>query len=200
MPTAIPADRVRQQDLSESYTGIVFDCDGTLTNSMPIHYEAWRATLSVYGIHFDRERFFNLGGMPGKKIIALLSGETGKPVDTPAALEQKEKEFLNRMDDLRTIDWVCEIARSHHGKIPMAVASGGVRSVINAQLERLKIACWFDTVVTSEDTTEHKPEPEPFLLAAKKLNVDASQCVVFEDSPLGFTAAEKAGMYWVDVR
>jgi HAD superfamily hydrolase (TIGR01509 family) len=95
---------------------------------------------------------------------------------------------------------VCDVAKAHRGKLAMAVASGGIRPIIDRQLAQMGITDWFGVVVTSEDTLLHKPEPDAFLLAAKLLGVDPTKCLVFEDSPLGFTAAEAAGMEFVDVR
>ena len=104
------------------------------------------------------------------------------------------------IDNVTPMQDVCAIAVAFHQKKPMAVASGSGRGVVVKQLVALGIDHLFPVVVTAEDTERHKPEPDVFLEAAKQIGVDPHNCVVFEDSPLGFQAAEAAGMDWVDVR
>lgn len=156
--------------------------------------------MAARGINFPEERFYSMGGMPTEKIIAVLCAEQDKRVDVDETSAAKEKAFEDLMDQLEPLSIVCDVAKSHRGKLAMAVASGGIRPIIDRQLTQMGIADWFGAVVTSEDTQLHKPEPDAFLLAAKLIDVDPTRCLVFEDSPLGFTAAEAAGMQWVDVR
>ena len=113
---------------------------------------------------------------------------------------QKELAFEKLLDRLEPLDRVCSIAKQYHDVLPMAVASGGIRRIIDAQLIQINLQHLFKVRVTAEDTERHKPEPDVFLEAARQLDVDPRRCLVFEDSPLGFEAAFKAGMGWVDVR
>ncbi len=187
-------------DYTNEFDALIFDCDGTLTDSMPLHYIAWKETLDGYGIEFTEARFYTMGGMPSEKIIDVLSREQSVDVDADRAAEKKEATFVTLMDRLEMKADVVQIARRHLGKLPMAVASGGIRPIIDRQLRQIGVTDLFSVVVTAEDTALHKPEPDVFLKAAEKLGVDPTRCLVFEDSHLGFTAAEKAGMAWVDVR
>ncbi|WP_404306576.1 HAD family hydrolase [Neorhodopirellula lusitana] len=189
-----------QSDLTDQFDGLIFDCDGTLTDSMPLHFIAWRETMAARGIEFPEDRFYSMGGMPTDKIIEILSQEQGVNVDVNATTDAKEDAFEAIADTVKPIQAVCDVARHHRGKLAMAVASGGIRPSVLRQLKTLQIEDWFGAVVTSEDTELHKPEPDAFLLAAKKLGVAPERCLVFEDSPLGFAAAESAGMQFVDVR
>lgn len=180
---------------------LIFDCDGTLADTMPVHYRAWVATLGPLGIPFPESRFYALGGMPTARIIRLLSDEHAVPVaDVDALCEAKEAAFLGLMDGVRPIDRVLRVAESHRGRLPMAVASGGYRAVIRRTLDLIGVGEWFDTVVCAEDTARHKPEPDVFLEAARRLGVAPVACVVFEDTDLGLEAARRAGMPAVDVR
>lgn len=179
--------------------GLIFDCDGTLTDSMPIHYQSWRATMALHGIHFAEERFYALGGVPSQKIIEMLAAEHLLTLDAAAVADQKEQAFLDLLADLKPIPHILEIARENRGKVKMAVASGGVRPVIMAQLKHIGCADWFDAIVTAEDTERHKPEPDVFLEAARQLGVPPSECLVYEDAELGVEAAKRAGMRWVFV-
>ena len=180
--------------------GLIFDCDGTLTDSMPLHYIAWREVLGRHGIAFDEDRFYSLGGMPTDKIIAMLAAETGKALDPFAVAHEKEQAFLDNMHLLEEIPAITGIVRQQRGRVKMAVASGGFRNVIQRQLQQLGLNDYFDAVVTAEDTQRHKPEPDVFLEAARRLGVAPGRCRVYEDSDLGIEAARRAGMTWVDVR
>jgi beta-phosphoglucomutase-like phosphatase (HAD superfamily) len=182
-------------------TGLIFDCDGTLADTMPIHFRAWTAVMGSYGIPFSETRFYQLGGMPTARIFALLSEETGIPVpDLPAAVTAKEDAFLEYLTHVAPIQPVVDIAHHHRDVLPMAVASGGYRRVIRQTLAHIGIADWFPVVVCAEDTPRHKPEPDVFLEAARRLDVTPSGCVVFEDTEIGLEAARRAGMTAIDVR
>ncbi|MFG0288541.1 MAG: HAD family hydrolase [Rhodopirellula sp. JB044] len=189
-----------QDDLSNRFDGLIFDCDGTLTDSMPLHFRAWREALSARGVEFTENRFYSMAGMPTDKIISILSNEQNVTIDVESTADAKEEAFESLMGDLQPLQVVCDCAARHRGQIPMAVASGGIRPIVEQQLKHIGILDWFDTIVTSEDTELHKPEPDAFLLAAKQLGVDPKRCLVFEDSPLGFDAACRAGMEFIDVR
>ena len=181
--------------------GLIFDCDGTLADTMPAHFLAWQAMLGRHGIAFTEKRFYELGGMPTAKIIRLLSAETGVVVeDVDAMVHEKESAFLTHLNAVRAIEPVLRVAAAHRGKLPIAVASGGYRDTITRTLDRLAIRGWFDALVTAEDTPHHKPEPDVFLEAARRLGVVAAACVVFEDTDIGLEAARRAGMANVDVR
>lgn len=184
----------------QTYLALIFDCDGTLTDSMPLHYVAWCRTLDRHGIDFPEDRFYAMGGVPTDKIIEILSHEQGIVADVVAVAAEKEREFLLTLGDVRPNPPVCEIARRHHGRIPMAVASGGIRSVVIKQLVKIEMHGHFDIIVAAEDTQRHKPEPDVFLEAAKRMAIPANRCLVFEDTDIGVTAARRAGMDFVDVR
>lgn len=182
-------------------TGLIFDCDGTLADTMPAHYKAWLALLGRFHIPFPEPRFYAMGGMPTASIIRVLAGEAGVEVtDVDAMVHEKEQTFLTFLDAVAPIEAVLMIAAAHRGKLPIAVASGGYRDTITRTLDRLNVRDWFDAIVTAEDTARHKPEPDVFLEAARRLGVAAPQCVVFEDTDIGLEAARRAGMTGVDVR
>jgi len=180
--------------------GIIFDCDGTLVDSMPIHYLAWHRTMVSVGITFEEERFYSLGGMPSHRIIELLGSEQGVQVDSHATAHRKEQAFLELIDLLEPVPQVIEVAEKMRGVKPIAVASGGFRDIIQRQLLQVGIADWFPVIVTAEDTQRHKPEPDVFLETARRMQLDPTQCLVFEDSDLGIEAARRADMEWIDVR
>jgi beta-phosphoglucomutase-like phosphatase (HAD superfamily) len=178
----------------------IFDCDGTLADTMPLHYRAWKRIVAELGGSFPEELFYQWGGKPTAQILSLLRDEHGLKVDdVQKAAERKEEYFLEMIDQVKPIEAVLGIARRWYGIKPMAVASGGFRRQIERTLDALGIRCLFTPVVCVEDYARGKPFPDPFLEAARRLNVPPTECVVFEDSPLGVQAAEAAGMQFVFV-
>ena len=179
---------------------LIFDCDGTLTNSMPVHYQAWRLVLEPLEIEFTESQFYGLAGVPGRGVLERVAGNRLSPQEVVSILEQREQEFFNRINEVKPITQVIEIVHEHHGALPMAVASGSVRESVYLQLDALGIRELFGAIVAAEDTERHKPEPDVFLEAARRLGVAPESCCVYEDSDLGIEAARRAGMTFVDVR
>jgi len=184
----------------QDHDALLFDCDGTLADTMPAHYRAWLHVTAAHGIAFDESRFYGLGGRPTRDILATLAHEAGLDLDLDHGVQQKEAAFLAQLDRVAAIDPVVDVVRRSRGLVPMAVVTGGHRAVCTRILEHVGIAAAFDTLVASEDTDRHKPEPEPFLEAARRLGARPQRCVVWEDSDLGIEAARRAGMEWIDVR
>ncbi len=186
-------------DFTQS-TGLIFDCDGTLADTMPLHYLAWRSTLLNYGIVFDEDYFYSLAGQPTVQIVRTLLAENQVGGDAIAIAHEKELAFLAMLDEVQPIEPVVDIARRYRATHRMGVGSGSNRAVVFQILEKIGLADFFDAVVGSEDTTRHKPEPDVFLEVAHRINARASQCCVFEDADLGVEAAHRAGMSCFDVR
>ena len=180
--------------------GLIFDCDGTLADTMPLHWRAWQAISDKYKLNFPEDRFYSLGGVPSRDILKMLSAEQNVALDHIEAAHEKENVYLPLMAQVEPIHAVVEIARANYGKIPMAVASGGTQPIIVGVLEHLKIRHLFDAVVTSEMVTNQKPAPDIFLEAARRIGVDPKFCRAFEDTDLGMQAIRSAGMDAVDVR
>src|SRR5258706_3281240 len=180
--------------------GLVFDCDGTLADTMPLHWRAWQVITTKYKLHFPEDRFYSLGGVPSRDILKMLAKEQGVTFDHIAAAHEKENAYLPLMAQVEPIHAVVEIARANHGKIPMAVASGGTQPIIVGVLEHLKIRHLFDAVVTSEMVQNQKPAPDIFLESARRIGVDPKSCRGYEDTDLGMQAIRSAGMEAVDVR
>lgn len=179
---------------------LIFDCDGTLTDSMYAHFVSWRDALVSYGMELNEQRFYTYSGTPSRRVIPMLAAEQGISLDFDQANAAKEKAFLGSIHLLKPIQSVVQIAEQHRGNLKMAVASGGVREVVHRQLEQIEIFDWFETIVTAEDTERHKPDPDVFLEAARRLGVAPSACRVYEDGEPGIEAARRAGMECIDVR
>ncbi len=180
--------------------GIIFDCDGTLADTMPLHWRAWQMVTQRHGLHFPEDRFYSLGGVPSRDILKMLATEQGRSLDHIAVAHEKEEAYLPLMAQVEPIHAVVEIARAQHGRIPLAVASGGTQRIICQVLEHLQIRPLFDAVVTSEMVKNQKPAPDIFLEAARRIGVPPQFCRAYEDTDLGLTAIRAAGMEAVDVR
>ena len=180
--------------------GIIFDCDGTLADTMPLHWRAWQAIARRHSLKFSVGRFYALGGVPTRDILKMLSREQGVPIDHVAVALEKENEYLPLIAQVEPVNAVVRVARHHHGTIPLAVASGGTKKIIRQVLEHLGILQLFDAVVTSEDVSRQKPAPDIFLEAARRMGVPPEHCRAYEDTDLGLEAIRAAGMEAVDVR
>ena len=183
--------------------GLIFDCDGTLADTMPIHFVAWTTMLEQHGLSFPETQFFAFAGMPSHRIIDRLAAEQGREIaaaDVTTMVADKEHRYIELIDTVGPVPPVLEVAERFRGVLPMAVASGGEGWVVRRTLEVIGALDWFDAIVGAEDTERHKPEPDVFFEAARRLGLDPAGCVVFEDSDLGLEAASLAGMAGIDIR
>lgn len=185
---------------SDDIEALIFDCDGTLADTMPLHYVAWQKVMTSYGFEFDEDRFYSLGGQPTDRIVDSLSKEQNIAVDVMQVTHEKEAAFLELINQIQPVQAIVNVAKEYHGKLPMGVGSGGQVAVVKQILSVLSIESLFDCVVGSEDTELHKPEPDVFLEVASRLKVEPSKCLVYEDADLGVEAAKRAGMKCFDVR
>jgi HAD superfamily hydrolase (TIGR01509 family) len=178
----------------ETFDGLIFDCDGTLADNMPLHHRAWSEALERFGAHFPVELFYQLGGVPARGTVEELNRRFGWSLDPEAVAEQKEAVFMHLVEHTEPIEAVVELVARFRGKKRMAVASGGRRQIVSRTLQVLGLSEAFDAIVTTEDYARGKPAPDPFLEAARRIGVEPARCVVLEDTPTGAAAAEAAGM------
>jgi beta-phosphoglucomutase family hydrolase len=179
---------------------IIFDCDGTLADTMPSHYEAWIEVLTRYELEMSEDRFYALGGWPTRKVAELLAREAGRTVDIDQLADEKESLFEKYVHLVQPIGPVLNVVETHRGKLPMAVATGAVLPVCQRILHQIGLHESFDTIVSADDVERHKPAPDVFLEAARRLGVAPELCRVYEDTDPGIEAARRAGMEPVDVR
>ena len=180
---------------------LIFDCDGTLADTMPLHWKAWQQVTERHGIYFSEDRFYALGGVPTRDIIRMLASEQGlSHIDPIGFAREKEEAYFTLFEHVGPVEEVVEIARAHRGRIPIGVASGGSRQAITKVLTHLGIVEWFGAIVTNEDVKNQKPAPDIFLEAARRLGVAPSFCRAYEDTDLGLEAIRAAGMEAIDIR
>jgi len=181
------------------FGGYIFDCDGTIADTMPIHYRAWSQAMEDFGGTFPEDLFYQWGGMPTAVIVEEINKKFGLSLDIEATVHRKERHYLENVHQVQPVMPVLEIARGMYGVKPLAIASGGHRELVEATLNAIDIIGMFDAVVCAEDYERGKPFPDPFLLAAERIGVPPEDCLVFEDSPTGVEAAKAAGMQYVFV-
>jgi beta-phosphoglucomutase family hydrolase len=179
--------------------GLIFDLDGTIADTMPAHYIAWRNALKPYGIDFPIDVFESMAGMPRLATVERLNEMYGTNMDAKEVSDLKEIEFEKTLVSAKVVEPVFDVIKEYHGKLPMAVGTGGCRHIATQTMKLLGIDQYIDILVSSDDISNPKPHPETFLKCAEHIGVDPVDCEVFEDAKLGIDAAKSAGMMWIDV-
>lgn len=180
--------------------GLIFDCDGTIADTMPLHYQAWLAALQEHGKDFPEAMFYEMAGIPTRRIIEILNEKHGYQLPVDDATDRKERLFIELIPKVAPIEPVVELVRQYHGQLPMAVATGGTRAICLKTLVALGLDAYFQAVVTADDVQHGKPAPDIFLEAARRLDVIPGLCCAFEDAELGIQSARSAGMLVIDIR
>lgn len=188
--------------IDENIKGLIFDCDGTLVDSMPAHWEAWLETFAEYGLECPVSYLERHAGVPIKETLLsyLKDYKVEKKIDADEFVARKHAKSLAKLKEVKPITEVVDVVRQYHGKLAMSVASGGARKNVETSLKAVKIDHYFDIVVTADDPVPGKPNPDIFLYAAYRMKVKPENCLVFEDGAMGIAAAQRAGMKYFDVR
>ncbi|MDB6076161.1 MAG: yqaB 1 [Verrucomicrobiaceae bacterium] len=186
---------------NRDFAAFIFDCDGTLVDSMPLHYVAWVESLRHHNATFEftEDIFYSYAGVREQDTVAALNLKHGTNVDPDSVAEMKATIFHTRIPEVKTVPPVVQVARDWYGRLPMAVASGSEEPTVRACLIATGILDLFDTIVTPRDVAHGKPAPDMFLLAAERMGVNPKDCLVFEDGQSGLDAAKAAGMETVFV-
>ncbi|MGC4866019.1 HAD family hydrolase [Micromonospora sp. DT53] len=181
------------------FAAYLFDCDGTIVDSMPLHYLAWQRALQEWGCEFPEDLFYAWGGRPTADIIVALNEQQGLAMPVAAVVERRESYYQELLPQLAAVPEVLAHIHDAHRRVPFAVVSGSTRASVTASLDALGLLDRFDVLVCADDYTRAKPDPQAFLLAAEQLGVPPEACLVFEDTDLGIQAATAAGMASVRV-
>ncbi len=179
---------------------LIFDLDGTLSNSLPVHIATWNKIGEKYGFKFDPQILMELTGRPTIEFAKRIVEQYGLNEQPEEIVKLKQQSFWDSGHLLKPVEEIIAIVKSYHNRLPMSVGTGASRRSAEVQLKALDIARYFDFIVSAEDVTNHKPEPDTFLECARLMKVEPALCQVFEDGELGISAAKKAGMMVTDVR
>ncbi|MBI9059948.1 MAG: beta-phosphoglucomutase family hydrolase [Labilibaculum sp.] len=186
-------------DIYPNTEAFIFDLDGTLADTMPLHFQAWTKTAEIMNLKFSLDFLKSCAGMPSAKIINLLNEKNNHKIDPQEFSNLKEEFFTKDMHKIKKISAVTDLVYKYHGKIPMAVGTGGKRTIASETLQILGLDKYIPILVSADDVENHKPEPETFLKCAELMGISPKNCQVFEDANLGFQAAKAAGMMLTDV-
>jgi len=189
-------------DITPGTKALIFDLDGTLADSMPYHFQAWKKACKKFGIEMDSAFLKSYTGSPGWTIAEAIieqNGMSGK-VSVDEIMQVKLDEFFTIQHLVTAIEPVAALARKYSGILPMAVGTGGHREAVEKTLDITGLRKYFDIIVTANDVERHKPDPETFLRCAELMGIEPRLCEVFEDGDLGIEAAKRAGMTATDVR
>jgi HAD superfamily hydrolase (TIGR01509 family) len=178
------------------FQAYIFDCDGTLVDSMPLHYTAWVEALKLHDAPFEftEEVFYAHAGIKEQDVVKILNAKHGTNVDPVSVDETKMEIFRRHIPEVQAIGPVAEFARSLYGRFPMAVASGSEEPTVRGCLEATGLLHLFETIITPKLVKQGKPAPDMFLLAAERMGIAPSECLVLEDGNSGIEAAKAAGM------
>ena len=181
------------------FEAYLFDCDGTIVDSMPLHYRAWKKALGEWDCEFSEKLFYDWGGLPVAEVISTLNRQQGLQMPVEEVEHRKEHLYYELLPQLRAVPEVLEHIEAQRGRIPFGVVSGSRRESVVASLTVVNLLDLFQAFVCAGEYKKSKPDPEAFLMAAEQLNVNPEACLVFEDTELGIQAAQAGGMFWVKV-
>jgi len=185
------------------FAGYIFDLDGTLVDTMPLHYLAWDEAIRGVGLKepLNEDLFYSFGGVPTRRVAELIGLHYGLKLDPDAVMHTKEQLYLKLVSRAKPIvpvvDFLRRVALTH----PCAIATGGTPEVALPALDAAGLRGFFKVIVTPCDIPpgRGKPAPDMFLLAAQKMGVPPERCLVFEDAEPGIKGALAAGMQVVHV-
>lgn len=195
-----PAHHAAALTVPQQIRGLIFDCDGTLVDSLPLHYAAWQETFAALGLSCSLEFLLQHNGKPTRRIVEIYNVEFGQDIDIASFTQDRERRALAGLDQVQPLEPVARLARHYHQRLPMAVVSGSTRISVERALQAAGLRELFTVLLTADDGLPPKPAPDLFLEAARRLGVAATACQVFEDADAGLTAAQNAGMLATDVR
>jgi HAD superfamily hydrolase (TIGR01509 family) len=186
---------------TRDYAGYIFDCDGTLVDSMPLHYRAWRTAFRRHGASFDFDwaLFVSRAGMPLEQTVEALNSQFSTALDPKRVVELQLATYRTLITEVTAIEEVVAFAKQVANVAKLAVASGGQRAEVEASLRNIGILDLFSVVVAGNEVARGKPDPEILLRCADAMGVLPQRCLVIEDGELGIEAARRAGMDWVRV-
>jgi len=179
---------------------LIFDCDGTLVNSLPVYSKAWGAGFALSGTKMNDHWYQARNGLSEHVLMDEFERDYNVVLDRKKIVATMRSHYRQNLSaHLTEISLICDIARRFYGQLPMAVASGGSREIVTQSLDALGLTYLFQKIISFDDVRKAKPLPDLFLHAAQALGIEPRDCLVFEDSPQGIEAAHAANMSVINV-
>ena len=181
------------------FDAYLFDCDGTLVDSMPLHYQGWLHAIREQGADFilPEDMYYEQAGVETAKLVKLLNDRFGGHLDTDGLSDLKRDYYLSQIHTIEELTPVADFARHVKQTHPVAVVTGGLKKIVRQSLDSAGLLELFELIISFEDVENGKPAPDMFLHAAELLGVAPERCLVFEDGELGIQGAQAAGMQTV---
>jgi len=179
----------------EHFDALVFDLDGTLADTMPLHLDAWELTAQQFGFAFDRDYFYNLGGIPTRETLEIIAKTHNRPLDIDLAAAYKTEKYLSIRDNFGVIAETRDLVLKNNGRLPVGIATGSSREGALFTLNKIGLTQFIDTLVSSDDVLNFKPAPDTFAKVAERFKIDPAKCLAFEDTKIGYQSASAAGMH-----
>ena len=185
----------------DRYEGLIFDMDGTLIDTMPVHAKAWGMVGKQFGYEFDSQIMYNLGGATVRTIAEEMMKLANMPLERlDEVITAKRALSYQLIPSQSTLLPTFDIVKYFYQKKPIALGSGSHRKIIDMLIDKLDIASYFNAIVSADDVKAHKPHSETFLRCAELIKINPTNCIVFEDADLGVKAGLSAGMDVFDIR
>lgn len=183
----------------DHYDALIFDLDGTLLNSMPLHNKAWIDTFKENGVTIDEQFLMDTAGMASTRIVAIINERDNLKLDPESVSLHKRQKYLKTLEQVEVVPEVLNIIKEYHHKVPLGVITGGSHAVVDMLLPKLGLDHYFQKIICSDDTTLGKDSIEPYHLMTKSLDVKAEKCLFFDDGDVGLKGAKLAGMHAIHV-
>lgn len=181
-------------------TALLFDCDGTLVDTLGLYRICWRQVFGRHGFEMTDAWFDAWAGHSMEPFVRAAFPDCDAAFVAVVAREGVDL-FLESTHLLQPLEHVVSVARANHARLPMAVVSGGPRPAVVESLDAVGITGLFAFIVTADEVTHGKPAPDGYLLAIARLGVRAEDCVAYEDTDSGIASAQAAGIgLIIDVR
>ncbi|MBI2971861.1 MAG: HAD family phosphatase [Candidatus Aenigmarchaeota archaeon] len=174
--------------------GVIFDLDGTIADTEPLHYRAWKETLREYRVDFTLDNFVRVVGKGGEKTAEYILQTFGRLDSNDALVRKKRERYMKLLAGVRPAKGAQQLIAGLRGKAKLGLATNSVRPSVLMTLKFLKLGSAFDALATGDEVREIKPAPDVYLLVLKKLGLKAASCIAVEDSLAGFQAAQAAGL------
>ena len=188
--------------LKSGVKALIFDFDGTLVDTMPLHFKAWTRVFQRFGVNYPKDLFLKNAGLPSWKIADIVLQKAGvRNKFDPHVLSNLKYEIFNKLvPETKVIELVADIVYRYYDTMPLSIGTGGNIATVKLTLKHTGLDRYFDIIVTADDVSKYKPEPDTFLECARRMNTPPEYCQVFEDGDRGIEAAKKAGMMVTDVK